>query len=85
MTVAMMPEQTWTAERMVTALVHINTALASLKRNPDGPVDNQTVRAIDEARQLEPLLGQNPPAYMSAECRAAALACCSRLLETRMV
>lgn len=80
MTVAMMPEQTWTAERMVTALVHINTALASLKRNPDGPVDNQTARAVEEARQLKLHLEQNPSA-----CTAAGLACCSKLLETRAV
>lgn len=79
MSATMASEQTWTAASIDTALVHINTALACLRRSPDGPVDNKTERAIEEARQLKLHLEQNPSA-----CTAAGLACCSKLLEARV-
>ncbi len=75
MSVAMMPGQIWPAGRMATALVHINTALAGLRRNPDGSVNDLT---IEEARELKLQLEQYPSA-----CTADALACCSKLLEAR--
>lgn len=75
MTVAMVPDQTWTAASIDTALVHINTALARLRRRPDITIDDLTVQ---EARQLKLHLEQHPSA-----CTADALVCCSKLLETR--
>jgi hypothetical protein len=71
MTVA--PAQPWTAASIDTALVRINTALARLRRDPDGTIDD---RVIEEARLLKLHLEQNPSA-----CTRDALACCCKLLE----
>ena len=49
--------QPWTAASIDTALVHINTALACLRRHPGKTVDN---RVIEEARLLKLHLEQNP-------------------------
>ena len=65
--------QPWTAASIDTALVRINTALARLRRNPDGMVED---RVIEEARLLTLHLEQNPSA-----CTADALVCCRKLLE----
>ncbi|MEO5498966.1 MAG: hypothetical protein ABIR46_00535 [Candidatus Saccharimonadales bacterium] len=72
MSTTMASEQTWTAASIDTALVHINTALACLRRSPDGLVDNQTIK---EARELKLHLEQNPSA-----CTPDGLVCCCRLL-----
>ena len=65
--------QPWTAASIDTALVHINTALACLRRHPGKTVDN---RVIEEARLLKLHLEQNPSA-----CTTDALVCCRKLLE----
>jgi hypothetical protein len=70
--------QTWTAVMIDTALVHINTALATLRCRPHSPIDTSIERAVDEARQLELYLEQHPQAGT-----ADALACCRKLLEVR--
>lgn len=80
MTVAMTPEQTWTAASIDAALVRINTVLARLRRRPGGPSDELTTQAIEDARQLKLHLEQNP-----SVCTADGLACCSRLLEVQVV
>ena len=71
MTVA--PAQTWTAASIDTALVRINTALARLRRHPDGPVDD---RVIEEARLLRLHLEQNPK-----DCTPEGRSLCEQLLE----
>lgn len=82
--------QTWTGASIDTALVHINAGLARLRRVPEVTVDKRTVLtieeahltalAIEEARQLELHLEQNPSA-----CTADGLACCRRLLEVARI
>lgn len=78
MSVAAVTELHWTGASIDTALVHINTALACLRRNPDAPIDDRTSRAVEEARLLKLHLERNPSA-----CTADGLACCSKLLEAR--
>lgn len=67
----------WTAAEIDLALVHIRTALASLKRRPEA-TDPAIDRAVDEARQLAPYLEHNPRA-----CTDAALNSCRELLAAR--
>ncbi len=73
MSMMLTPARSWTAASIDTALVHINTALACLKRHPGRTVED---RVIEEARLLKLHLEQNPSA-----CTADALVCCRKLLE----
>jgi hypothetical protein len=76
MTATAMSSQIWTAAEIDLALVHIRTALASLRRSP-GTTDPSIDRAVNEARQLEPYLEHNP-----RDCTPEGLACCRELLAT---
>lgn len=78
MTTTSMPGQAWTAVMIDTALVHINTALASLRRRPISPIDPSIEQAVDEARQLALYLEQHP-----GVCTADGLATCRELLAVR--
>ena len=73
MSMALVSAQPWTAASIDTALVHITTALARLRRAPGSTVDD---RVINEARLLTLHLEQHPSA-----CTADALVCCRKLLE----
>ena len=75
---ALVTELSWSGASIDTALVHINTELSRLRRDPDAPVNDKTGPAIEDARQLKPWLEQNPSA-----CTADGLVCCSKLLEAR--
>ena len=66
-------EQTRTAASVVTALVHINTALARRRCFPGSMADNLTVQ---EVRELKLYLQQNPSA-----CTPDGLVCRYKLLE----
>ena len=74
MTATTMSSHIWTTAEIDLALVHIRTALASLRRRPEA-TDPAIDRAMHEARQLEPYLEHNPHA-----CTAEALACCRELI-----
>ena len=67
----------WTTATIDLALVHIRTAVTTLRRRPDA-TDTSIDHAVAEARQLETYLEHFPSA-----CTAEALACCRELLAAR--
>ena len=98
MSVAAVTEQHWTGASIDTALVHINTALACLRRIRDNLAECQSERALEEARKAKQAFEDAPQTRRVFEearllklhlernpsaCTADGLACCSELLEAR--
>lgn len=86
MSTTMASEQTWTLASIDLALIRIETAINRRRRNPDGPVDDKTKKAIEEAHRKAIEEAELLKSYLEdhqSACPPAALACCNRLLEAQ--